>query len=155
MTTLPTTLTRGARRLALALTVGFGAVLGAGLANAAEVVVYKSPWCGCCQAWADGLAADGYSVEVKPIENMDMVKKMFGVPAALEACHTALVDGYVVEGHAPTADIARLLAERPEARGIAVPGMPGGSLGMEGGESEPYDVLLFDAAGKSTLYASY
>ena len=126
-----------------------------GPAHAATLTVYKSPWCGCCSGWADGLKAEGHSVTIENIENLDTIKKMAGVPESLQACHTALVDGYVVEGHVPIKDIERLLAERPAARGLAVPGMPGGSLGMEGAAPERYEVILFKADGSTSIYARY
>lgn len=124
-------------------------------AYAAEFTVYKSPWCGCCSTWADHLKANGHSVTTENLESLDIIKKMAGVPEPLEACHTALVGGYVVEGHVPAKDIERLLAERPKAKGLAVPGMPGGSPGMEGATPDRYDVLLFQADGSATVYARY
>jgi len=125
-----------------------------GTAKAAELVVYKSPYCGCCGAWSDHMRAGGYSVTVYDVDDMNAIKRRFGVPPALESCHTAVVEGYVVEGHVPADVVDRLLAERPKARGVAVPGMPIGSPGMEGGEPEPFDVLLFDELGRTAVYAT-
>jgi hypothetical protein len=83
------------------------------------------------------------------------VKKKHGVPREVQSCHTGIVDGYVLEGHVPAREIRRLLAERPKAKGLAVPGMPAGSPGMEGGKPQPYDVLLFSTQGRPTVYAAY
>jgi hypothetical protein len=141
--------------LSAALVASVAGVSLSGPAYAAEITVYKSPRCGCCSSWADRLAAQGHTMTIQDIENLDPIKKMAGVPEALQACHTALVDGYVVEGHVPAKDIARLLAERPEATGLAVPGMPGGSLGMEGAAPERYEVVLFKADGSASVYARY
>jgi len=139
----------------LALFAGGAMLLGVPTARAVEMTVYKSPWCGCCEAWIDHLRANGFTVAVKEQEDLDPVKRAFGVPAAMESCHTAVVDGYVIEGHVPAADIKRLLAERPQARGLAVPGMPAGSPGMEqGGQRDPYEVILF-GGGAPQLYSRY
>ena len=124
-------------------------------AYAAEITVYKSPWCGCCSKWADRLQAKGHTVTTKNMENLDAIKKLAGVPEDLQSCHTAMVDGYVVEGHVPAKDIERLLGERPKAKGLAVPGMPVGSPGMEGGEPERFDVMLFSTDGSTSVYARY
>ena len=91
-----------------------------GPAFAAEVTVFKSPWCGCCMKWIDHMRANGHSVHVKNMENLDMIKKMAGVPERLQSCHTAMVSGYAFEGHVPAKDIARLLTERPRAKGLAL-----------------------------------
>jgi hypothetical protein len=123
--------------------------------GAAGITVYKDPSCGCCSAWADHLKAAGFAVTVHEVADVSAHKRRLGVPQRLASCHTAVVDGYTVEGHVPAADIKRLLLERPKATGLAVPGMPHGSPGMETGKREPYDVLLFDKAGKTTVYRSY
>lgn len=121
-----------------------------------EVTVYKSASCGCCGGWVEHMRANGYTVHAKNVEAMDMVKQMMGVPVAMESCHTATVAGYVVEGHVPAEAVDRLIAERPQAAGLAVPGMPMGSPGMEqGGMSEPYAALLFDHAGQTKTFAEY
>lgn len=121
-----------------------------------EVTVYKSASCGCCGGWVEHMRANGYTVHAKNVEAMDMVKQMMGVPPAMESCHTATVAGYVVEGHVPAEAVDRLIAERPQAAGLAVPGMPMGSPGMEqGGMSEPYAALLFDHAGQTKTFAEY
>ena len=121
----------------------------------ADVVVYKSPSCGCCGGWVDHMRANGFTVAVKERDDLTPVKARLGVPDSLQSCHTAEVGGYVVEGHVPAADIRRLLTERPRARGLAVPGMPAGSPGMgDGGHREAYQVILFGDGGHS-VYARY
>lgn len=111
------------------------------------VVVHRDPNCGCCSLWARHLRDNGFAVQVDETSDLDSVRARLGVPPALAACHTAEVDGYVVEGHVPAAAVRRLLAERPNSKGLAVPGMPAGSPGMEGGEPQPYTVFLFGADG--------
>jgi len=119
------------------------------------VTVYKSPTCGCCKLWVDHLAAAGFEVQVHERTDLAAEKQRLGVPPRLAACHTAVVDGYVVEGHVPAADLRRLLAERPDVAGLAVPGMPMGSPGMEFGPPVPYDVLTFDRDGATRVFASH
>lgn len=121
-----------------------------------NVAVSKDPACGCCGGWVDHLKAAGYAVQVHDTADLDGVKRRLGVPVHLAACHTAEVAGYVIEGHVPAAAIMRLLAEKPAARGLAVPGMPVGSPGMEvqGVAPEAYDVLLF-AAEQVTVFGRY
>jgi hypothetical protein len=122
---------------------------------APTITVYKSPDCGCCGDWVDHLRANGFSVSVHDVEDVTPFKKKLGIPERLASCHTALVGGYAIEGHVPAADIRRLLAQKPRAKGLAVPGMPHGSPGMETGRQDPYDVLLFQANGRTTVYRSY
>lgn len=122
---------------------------------ASGVTVYKDPDCGCCNAWVDHLKANGFAVKVHEVRDMTPHKKKLGVPERLASCHTAVVDGYTIEGHVPAAEIRRLLAERPRAKGLAVPGMPQGSPGMETGKIDPYDVLLFTNDGKASVYRTY
>ena len=117
------------------------------------IKVYKTPQCGCCKAWVNHLAENGFQVESVDMPDLAMVKQKYGVKPEHEACHTAVVGEYVVEGHVPADVIKRLLEERPAVLGIAVPGMPAGSPGMEGAMKERYDVLTFDRAGKSRVYA--
>ena len=121
------------------------------------VRVYKSPTCGCCADWVDHLREAGFRVEVSDREDVTRAKVELGVPPSLGSCHTAVVDGYVVEGHVPAEDIRRLLAERPDVVGLAVPGMPAGSPGMElpGGRTDPYDVVAFDPAGATSVFSSH
>jgi hypothetical protein len=121
-----------------------------------RVDVYKSPTCGCCGAWVDHLKAAGFTVKVVEVDDTAEARRRFGLPEKFGSCHTGVVDGYVVEGHVPPADIKRLLASRPAALGLAVPGMPIGSPGMEyPGRSDPYDVLLIDRKGRESIFAHY
>jgi hypothetical protein len=124
---------------------------------AVKLTVYKSPTCGCCRAWVDHMKSSGFAVETHdmPDDKLAEVKDTFGVPAALRSCHVALLGAYVLEGHVP-ADLARrLLAEKPKLVGLAVPGMPAGSPGMEmGARKDKYDVVAFAAGGKRWTYAS-
>jgi hypothetical protein len=120
-----------------------------------SVTVYKSPACGCCGEWVKHVQANGFRVDVKDVEDVTPIKQRFGVPEALGSCHTATVGGYVVEGHVPAGDIKRLLREKPSAVGLAVPGMPIGSPGMEQGKPEPYSTLLFDERGRTTVFARH
>lgn len=119
--------------------------------------VYKSPTCGCCDDWITYLEENGYRVRVHHVQDLMAVKNEHKVPTHLSSCHTALIDGYVVEGHVPAEEIERLLTERPEVIGIAVAGMPIGSPGMEveGAEDQPYDVVTFDNQGNTETFASY
>lgn len=112
------------------------------------VVVHKDPSCGCCGAWADHIGAAGYPTRIVEDARINAVKARLGVPQPLWSCHTAEVEGFVLEGHVPAAALARLLAERPAVRGLAVPGMPVGSPGMEvpGSDPDTYDVMAFGAA---------
>jgi hypothetical protein len=120
------------------------------------VTVYKHPQCDCCNKWIGHLKQAGFRVEPKAEFNLKQRHAQLGVPESLGACHTALVDGYLIEGHVPVADIRRLLRERPTGRGLAVPGMPLGSPGMEAGDRfEPYDTLLFQSDGQATVFASH
>ena len=119
------------------------------------VTVYKSPTCGCCSQWAEHLEASGFDVEAVDVSNLSEIKALNGITRNLASCHTAIVDGYVIEGHVPAADIQRLLEERPEIAGLAVPGMPIGSPGMEGPNPEQYEVLAFDQRGGLTVWARH
>jgi hypothetical protein len=128
----------------------------AAFASAAQTVtVYKDPDCGCCAGWVKHLEANGFRTKVHDVKDMTPHKQKLRVPERLGSCHSAVVGGYTIEGHVPAADIKRLLAERPKARGLAVPGMPEGSPGMETGKMQPYDVLIFSDDGRTTIYSSY
>jgi hypothetical protein len=118
------------------------------------IVVYKTEACGCCNGWVDHLRAADFTVDARDVVDLMSIKRDAGVSAAHASCHTALVDGYVVEGHVPAEQIRRLLAERPRVAGLAVPGMPVTSPGMEGPGAKPYDVIAFDRQGASTVYAT-
>ncbi|MEQ9560652.1 MAG: DUF411 domain-containing protein [Rhodospirillales bacterium] len=130
-------------------------VLFPAAAFAAEITVYKSPHCGCCGAWVTHMKDHGHDVKTVGMEDLTTIKKMTGIPEPLQSCHTAVVDGYVIEGHVPASDVARLLLEKPKARGLAVPGMPVGSPGMEGPNPEAFDVVLFQTDGSSAVYARH
>ncbi len=133
------------------------AVTTADTTQSPVITVYKSPTCGCCTGWVHHVKAAGYQVEVHDIDNVNPVKDDAGVPASARSCHTAIVDGYALEGHVPAEDIARLLKERPAIAGLAVPGMPTGSPGMEvpGQPADKYDVVAFKADGSTEVYASH
>lgn len=136
-----------------------GAALGLAapaLASPDEVVMYKDPDCGCCGKWAEHMRSAGFPVKEVASPRMDLVKQEAGVPEALGSCHTAKVGGYVVEGHVPAADVRRMLAEKPAIRGLSAPGMPLGSPGMEGPyPAERYDVVSFDAQGRSAVFSKH
>jgi hypothetical protein len=120
-----------------------------------SVTIYKTPTCGCCTKWARHLEAAGMKITLIDMDDVGPIKASNGVPPRLASCHTALVDGYVVEGHVPAEDVLRLLHERPAVTGIAVPGMPIGSPGMEGPNPEHYLVYAFDATGSTSNFASH
>lgn len=127
-----------------------------GPAKAADINVYKSPSCGCCGAWVDNLRASGFEVVVNDMDDVTPIAHKAGVPDEARSCHTAIVDGYFVEGHVPPPDIRRLLRERPTARGIAVPGMPIGSPGMEQGDRrDAYNTLIVDRSGAARVFAQH
>lgn len=143
--------------LGMVLVTAFGApslAVAAEKTAAPEIVVRKSPYCGCCSGWVAIMRKKGFKVTVENVENLELHKKLAGVPEKLQACHTAVVSGYVVEGHVPAASIRKLLAAKPKARGIAVPGMPMGSPGMgEGGEG--FNVVIFDRNGNTKVFDKY
>lgn len=153
------------RREWLTVTVGGAAVALATRAGHAfalppikpiRLTVYKSPTCGCCRLWLTHAQSvlGGYDIKSHDVDDLSEIKARLGIPASLESCHTAISGPYVFEGHVPADLIKRFLKERPKALGLAVPGMPVGSPGMEmGSRKEPYDVLLFDKAGKTRVYA--
>lgn len=121
------------------------------------VVVHKSETCGCCNGWVEHMRAAGFPVEVRNTVNLGSVKEQVGIPVGKGSCHTAEVDGYFVEGHVPAADVKQLLATRPEARGLVLPGMPVGSPGMEApdGRTVPYTVELVEADGTTRPFAHH
>ncbi|RLL51554.1 DUF411 domain-containing protein [Mariprofundus sp. EBB-1] len=122
-----------------------------------EVVMYKPPTCDCCTGWAEHLRKDGFTVVVHKRDDMDVIKSKYEVTDKLASCHTAIVDGYVIEGHVPAADVERLLKERPDVVGLTAPGMPMKSPGMQtvGQKPEAYDVLAFDKDGNTTVFHKY
>ena len=123
---------------------------------AVNIHVYRTPDCGCCAGWVDHLKAEGFSVTVTEVADTSETRKRLGMPERFGSCHTALVDGYVLEGHVPAAEVRKLLASRTKAIGLAVPGMVTGSPGMEvGARRDPYKVLLVDRNGHDTVFATY
>ena len=142
------------RREFLCTLVAIGALPVAGVAMAAgeSMVVYKDPNCSCCNAWADAMKKAGFLVKVENVDDLDAVKKRFAVPADLQGCHTAVVAGYYIEGHVPLEEVTRLLTEKPDVAGLAVPGMPAGSLGMGDDPGASYDVIAIGKDGTSEVY---
>lgn len=140
------------RRLFLCHLTAGTVALFAGRADAGAppaMAVWKDPNCGCCGAWIEHIRRNGFGVTVSETPDVQSIKSQRGVPVELASCHTAEIGGYTIEGHVPAAAIVRLLAAKPAGRGLAVPGMPIGSPGMEGGQPEAYDVILFgDGAPK-------
>lgn len=151
-------LSRSFRYVAASLVLAASLVVAAEtrVASAGEtaVTVFKSPSCGCCAKWVDHLRGHGFKVQVHDRDDLDMVKRMLGIPEDLQSCHTATVDGYVVEGHVPAKAMQRLLSERPEVKGLAVPGMPAGSPGMEGPRAESYLIYGFEGNGERSVFES-
>jgi hypothetical protein len=136
--------------------IAVAAMFAGGAAHAATLTVYKSPSCGCCAKWIEHVQAHGFTVNTIQSDDMMAVKKRLGVPDDAASCHTTKVGNYVVEGHVPAADIKRLLAQKPKARGIAVAGMPMGSPGMDvGGQRQPYATMLIGSNGKLTVFARH
>jgi hypothetical protein len=129
--------------------------MGAVAQQPPKVAVFKSPTCGCCTKWVEHLRTSGFAPTATNVGDMTAVKATHHVPAALQSCHTAIVGGYVIEGHVPAADIRRLLKEHPAIAGLAVPGMPAGSPGMEGPNAKPYDVVAFDKQGKTRVFSTH
>ena len=147
------------RRVFLSAAVALGSSLRAHAQDVAalpRMVVSKDPNCGCCSLWIEHIRAAGFDVEAVDTGDLAALKRRLGVPSQLSACHTAEIGGYVIEGHVPAAAIKRLLRERPAAQGLAVPGMPVGSPGMEvaGAANEVYDVILF-GAGRQQRFARF
>ena len=133
-----------------------GSSLAAQRNGGTVVEVYKTPTCGCCHLWVQHLEKNGFKTRVTDMESLGEVKKKHGVPARVTSCHTAVVNGYVLEGHVPAADVKRLLSEKPAVAGLGVPGMPIGSPGMEYGTTvQRYDVLSFDKTGQTKVFSSY
>ena len=122
------------------------------------MTVYKSASCGCCHNWVEHARTSGFTVKTIDTEDLPNVKRELGVPSSLQSCHTVVVGNYLVEGHVPAADVKRMLTELPAIRGIAVPGMPVGSPGMEQGPVsgyQKYDVIAFTAAGRTSVFARH
>jgi len=124
-------------------------------ALAGGYLFFRSSGCECCHKWAQAMTDAGLPVNLTDVADMTPVHTRLNAPEALQGCHAGEIDGYAIEGHVPPLDVLRLIQERPTARGLAVPGMPLGSPGMELGAHEPYKVLLFQANGETTVFASY
>jgi hypothetical protein len=124
--------------------------------SAPEVQVFKSPSCGCCGSWVEHIRAAGFTVKVTEVDDTTASRKRLGLPDRYGSCHTATVGGYVLEGHVPAAEVKRLLASKPKAIGLAVPGMPPSAPGMDvPGRKDPYEVLLVGPEGQSSVFAIY
>jgi hypothetical protein len=123
--------------------------------GAISVTMYKNEGCMCCTRWAEHMNKEGFYVTEEITRQLGAIKSDQGITNELASCHTAMIDGYVVEGHVPPADVQRLLEERPDAIGLSVPGMPEGSPGMEGPNPNPYDVLLINSDGSTSVFSSY
>ncbi len=127
-----------------------------GQSSSRTITVYRSPSCGCCGAWMNHLRQSGFEVVENQSDDMKTIKQRHQIPQNLRSCHTATIDGYVIEGHVPAREIQRLLRERPKVAGLAVPGMPSGSPGMEmGNRKEPFSVLRFTSMGETGVYQNY
>jgi len=142
------------RRAVLVLVMSLGA-LWISAVQAAEVMVFKSPTCGCCNGWIKHMEANGFKVKAQNVSDLDAIKRRYGVTPNLASCHTAIIDGYVVEGHVPASDVKRLLRERPKVKGIAAPGMPQSAPGMDAPYKQPYQTLTFDEAGRVQVFATH
>jgi len=138
--------------LLLALLVGAGS---AWAQSATQVEVFKSPYCGCCEKWIEHMQKNGFKVNAHNVNDVPAARKSLGMPDRVGSCHTAKVGGYLIEGHVPVADIQRLLKEKPKAVGLAAPGMPQGSPGMETATPVPYETLLVQADGSTTVFAKH
>jgi hypothetical protein len=140
-----------------AMTTLLPRIVGATPAKPTPITVYKDPSCGCCRNWVDHLRASGFAPDVHDRSDMTALKDSLGVPATLRSCHTAVVEKYVIEGHVPAADVKQLLATKPaKTVGVAVPGMPAGSPGMEmGGRVDRYDVIAFAPGGATRIFARH
>ena len=124
--------------------------------KSSTINVYRDPSCSCCGGWIDHLAAKGFQPTSIATSDMETIKQQYGVPGDLASCHTAVIDKYVIEGHVPVEDIKRLLVEKPNVTGIAVPGMPIGTPGMENGDrKDSFTVFSFDQQGKTAAFNRY
>jgi hypothetical protein len=130
------------------------AILTVSLLGAADMTVYKTPTCGCCAKWVEHVRAAGIKVKVLEVPSTAQARANAGIKEKYGSCHTGLINGYAIEGHVPVADILRLIKEKPKAKGLAVPGMPMGSPGMEGPYKDAYSVLLVTEEG-STVFQKY
>lgn len=144
------------RRLSLILAALALAGATAGFAQTSDTVeMYKSPYCGCCGKWAEHMTKAGFKVKAHEVEDVPAMRKKLGMPDKLGSCHTAKIGNYLLEGHVPAADVKRLLKDKPKALGLAVPGMPAGSPGMDVPNSPPYDTLLVQQDGATRVFAKH
>src|SRR6187549_1894615 len=149
------------RSTVIALAVAALALVGAVAAQQKPagplVEVFKSPTCGCCSQWVEHMRKNGFNVHATDVNDLTAIKKSRGVPDQVQSCHTAVVNGYVVEGHVPAADVQRMLKEKPAIAGIAVGGMPAGSPGMDypGVTPQPFNVTSFDKSGALRVFAKH
>jgi hypothetical protein len=141
--------------LAVSIYIGFNVGGQQAVADTNEIMVYKSPTCGCCKKWVKHLEDQGFNVTSKNMQNMNPIKKTIGVQRQYQSCHTAKIGKYFIEGHVPAKDIKRLLKEQPDIKGLSAPGMPMGSPGMEGPRKDRYDVIAIDENDRATVYSSY
>ena len=147
---------KNGRRFLLAIATPLAIVACAAPAAAAVINVVKTATCGCCAKWVEHLKQAGHNVRVTNVADLTPTAKRLGVPDDLRSCHTASVGGYVIEGHVPAADIAKLLREKPVAAGLSVPGMVAGSPGMEmGGQTPHYQTIIFTRDGKRKVFAQH
>lgn len=142
-------------RIHLFLLVALLGSASVGAQSTPLVEVFKSPYCGCCGKWVEHLRRNGFQVRTHDMNNVPAVRKKLGMPDQLGSCHTARIEGYVVEGHVPAADIQRLLKEKPKALGLAVPSMPPGSPGMESARPVPYQTLLVRTDGTTQVFVQH
>ena len=130
------------------------AMRGEAAADPIQATLYKNPQCGCCEGHAEHLRANGFDVEVIESHDLVQISRDAGVPEAFQGCHTTMIDGYVVDGHVPVATLRRLLTERPNIKGISLPGMPQGSPGMTGHKEGPFTIYIIDKADTTRVYAT-
>ena len=141
--------------LVLIVSVFISLNIGVKNSHAEEIVVYKSPTCGCCKKWVSHLKKSGFDVVAKDYNDMNPIKKRFGVKRKFQSCHTAKVGKYFIEGHVSASDIKRLLKEKPDIKGLSAPGMPMGSPGMEGHRKDKYNVIAIDKNNNATVYSQH
>ncbi|HEX5803441.1 MAG TPA: DUF411 domain-containing protein [Azospira sp.] len=146
---------RRLRGAVLALCLSIGAWAQAAHSAGEAVEVFKSPYCGCCTEWVEHLRQNGFTVTTRDVDDVPAARKKLGMPEQFGSCHTARIGNYLVEGHVPAADIRRLLKEKPKAVGLAVPGMPPGSPGMESPRAVPYQTLLVQPDGSTRVFAQH
>ena len=138
-----------------AVSLYFGFSFASQEVKAEEIMVYKSPTCGCCKKWVKHLRNKGFEVKTKDYRDMKPIKKTLGVKQQFQSCHTAKVGKYFIEGHVSASDIKKLLKEKPDIKGLTVPGMPMGSPGMEGHRKDKYNVLAIDKSNKATIFSKH